>query len=64
MHPNSRFDWSDEQGMLEFLSKRAFAHIFVAAEGAPVVAHAPLIVVGRRVQFHLARRNRAADASR
>ena len=63
MHPNRRFDWNDRDEMLDFVSKRAFAHIFVAAEDGNYLVHAPLLVTGeQRIQFHVARRNRAAAA--
>ena len=61
MHPNRVFDWDDRQAMLEFVATRAFAHIFTADMDGLFVAHAPLVVGGDgRVQFHVARRNRAA----
>lgn len=58
MHPNNRFAWVDEDEMLAFVAKTAFATIFV--EG-PAVIHAPLAVNGRSVSFHVARRNHAAE---
>lgn len=61
MHPNRAFDWTDERAMLDFAAERGFAHIFVATEAGRFVVHAPVAVTnGRRVQFHLSRRNRAA----
>lgn len=62
MHPNGAFEWQSTAEMLEFVSERAFAHIFsVGAEGAAVV-HAPLLVRDQNtIQFHVARRNRIAD---
>ena len=63
MHPNRRFDWSDCSEMLEFVAERAFSHIFISGADGPGVVHAPLLVTGeRRIQFHVARRNRAAAA--
>lgn len=62
MHPNRAFDWTSRDEMLEFVSKRAFAHIFTSSVEGLFVAHAPMIVTGEaRLQFHLSRRNRAAD---
>ena len=47
--------------MLEFVSEQSFAHIFTASEAGQFVVHAPLIVRGESVLFHVARRNRIAD---
>ena len=61
-HPNSAFEWTDGAAMLAFVAERAFAHIFTAAEGEPFVVHAPVIITASgRAQFHVARRNRAAE---
>ena len=58
MHPNRAFDWTDESAMLQFVSRNAFATIAVPAPG---VVHAPIVVAGRSILFHVARRNRMAD---
>jgi transcriptional regulator len=58
MHFNKRFAWVDEDEMVAFVARQAFATIFI--EG-PAVVHAPLTVDGRSVSFHVARRNRAAE---
>ncbi|MEO8176961.1 MAG: FMN-binding negative transcriptional regulator [Sphingomicrobium sp.] len=61
MHPNRAFDWDDRQAMLDFVAARGFAHIFAADMDGLRVAHAPVVVGDDgRVQFHMARRNRAA----
>ena len=61
MHPNRAFGWDDAQEMLRFVSERGFAHIFTADMDGVFVAHAPVVVTDDgRVQFHVARRNRAA----
>jgi len=63
MHPGPAFAWTDEGEMLEFVGTRGFAHIFTAAREGPRVAHAPLLVMDSgRIQFHLARSNRAAGS--
>jgi transcriptional regulator len=62
MHPNRAFAWDDEAEMLDFVRRRAFAHIFAsgAADGGRI-AHAPLHVTDDgRVQFHLFVNNPAA----
>jgi transcriptional regulator len=61
MHPNAAFHWSDPSEMLEFVSKRAFAHVFSASDLGLLVVHAPVVVRDGRIQFHVARRNRIAD---
>ena len=61
MHPNRAFAWDDEAEMLDFVRRRAFAHIFTSGEAGPRVAHAPLHVTSDgRVQFHLFVNNPAA----
>ena len=60
MHPNRAFDNNDRQAMLDFVATRGFAHIFTSGMDGLAVAHAPVVVTGDgRVQFHIARRNRA-----
>ena len=61
MHPNAAFHWTDRSAMLEFVSEQSFAHIFTASDAGQFVVHAPLIVRGQSVLFHVARRNRIAD---
>jgi transcriptional regulator len=61
MHPNPAFAWADKAEMLEFVRRESFAHIFTASDAGPFVAHAPVIVRGEKVLFHVARRNRIAD---
>ncbi len=61
MHPNRAFAWDDEAEMLDFVRRRAFAHIFACGEEGPRIAHAPLHVTDDgRVQFHLFATNRLA----
>ena len=63
MHPGGAFAWTDTADMLAFVGNRGFAHIFAAGADGPVVAHAPLLVTATgKVQFHLAKRNRAAGS--
>lgn len=60
-HPNPGFDWTDCEAMLAFVAERGFAHIFVAADGLLFVVHAIVLATpDQRLQFHIARRNRAA----
>ncbi len=60
MHPNRSFAWTDRREIFDFVSQRAFAHIFTATAEGLHVAHAPLLVTEHgRIQFHLFRSNRA-----
>jgi len=62
MHPNKAFAWEDREAVLQFVSKRAFAHIFTASDSGLFVVHAPLLVTqAGSVQFHVSRRNRIAE---
>jgi transcriptional regulator len=60
MHPNRAFEWTDEEEMLSFANEQSFAHIFAAASGQLSVVHAPVLIVDKKIQFHVARRNRIA----
>lgn len=62
MHPNGAFAGNDRQAMLDFVAERSFAHIFAHGAAGLFVVHAPVIVVGNKLQFHLSRRNRAAGS--
>lgn len=60
MHPNPKFRWDDEAALRAFVSARGFAQICVIAEGAPLLAHAPLCLMADGAPaFHLARANPA-----
>ena len=62
MHPNKAFAWEDREAALQFVSERAFAHIFTAPDAGLFVVHAPVLVTETgRVQFHVSRRNRIAE---
>lgn len=60
MHPNPAFQWTDQEEILSFVGEQSFATIFTAASGHLYAVHAPVLVDGGRVQFHVARRNRIA----
>jgi transcriptional regulator len=61
MHPNRAFEWTDRNAMLDFVAAESFAHIFTANDTGQFVVHAPVIVSGDSILFHVARRNRIAD---
>lgn len=59
MHPDAAFAMSVEAARA-FAADIAFAHIFLVADGAPAVVHAPVVIdAAGDLSFHLARRNRA-----
>lgn len=60
MHPNRAFEWTNEEEMLSFANDQSFAHIFAAASGQLGAVHSPVLVVDKKIQFHVARRNRIA----
>lgn len=58
MHPNPKFGWADEEGVLAFVAATGFAHIFAITPAGPMLAHAPVVRgPGRALRFHLARAN-------
>jgi len=57
MHPTNAFHWSDRAEMLDFVREHSFAHIFSASEAGLFVVHAPVLVKGGRIWFHVSRRN-------
>ncbi|MGN6589463.1 MAG: FMN-binding negative transcriptional regulator [Sphingomicrobium sp.] len=61
MHPNQAFTWTDKSEMLDFIAEHSFAHIFTCSEAGQFVVHAPVIVSGEKLLFHVSRRNRIAD---
>lgn len=62
MHPAPLFLETDEAVLAERVSAAPFALICASAEGRPVAAHAPVLLVGRRLRFHLSRANPVARA--
>lgn len=57
MHPAQDFRWTDDAAMLAFVGTVGFARIFLTTPDGPRVAHAPAIVGGERIRFHLANGN-------
>jgi transcriptional regulator len=60
MHPNKAFAWNDREAILDFISRRAFAHVFTATKDGLFVVHVPVTVKNGRIWFHVSRRNRIA----
>ena len=63
MHPNRAFRFADDASMLAFAAERGFAHIFASTPEGPMVAHAPITLMGEAFRFHVARGNPIARAS-
>jgi transcriptional regulator len=56
VHPASAFRQTDPAQLARLVAERGLA-LIVAGEGRPVVAHAPVLLDGRRLRFHLASAN-------
>jgi transcriptional regulator len=61
MHPNHVFAWDDGGEILDFVAKRAFAHVFTSSKAGLFVAHVPVLVTDGCIWFHVSKRNRIAD---
>ena len=57
MHPSRGFRWTDEVELLDHIGRVAFTRFFLTTPEGPRVAHAPALVTGRTLQFHLANAN-------
>lgn len=57
MHPAHPFRQTDDAALARLVSDRGFALILGLADGRPAVAHAPVLLDGRRLRFHLSRNN-------
>jgi transcriptional regulator len=57
VHPARAFHWDDPATMLAFVGATGFARIFLTTPDGPRVAHAPAIVFGDAIRFHLANAN-------
>ena len=57
MHPARPFHQTDPAVLAELVAERGLALIVGVVEGVPRVAHAPVLLEGRRLRFHLSRGN-------
>ncbi len=57
MHPASTFAWTDPAELRDFAGRTAFARIFAQTPDGPRIAHAPMLVTGDTLRFHLANAN-------
>ncbi|MDB5457510.1 MAG: FMN-binding negative transcriptional regulator [Caulobacter sp.] len=66
MHPASAFRVEDVDPLTAALAAQPFVTVAAAVDGAPMVAHAPVVVrrleAGLALDFHLSRGNRMAPA--
>ncbi|HWA60955.1 MAG TPA: FMN-binding negative transcriptional regulator [Caulobacteraceae bacterium] len=58
MHPAAAFSQSDRATLERLVSGRGFALITAAGPDGPVVAHAPVLLAGETLRFHVSRANR------
>jgi len=57
MHPAAAFKETDEGALAALVAERGFGLVIGAAEGRPVAAHAPVLLEGASLRFHLSRMN-------
>jgi transcriptional regulator len=57
MHPARPFHETDRQALAARVAERGFAVIAGVADGRPLIAHAPVLLNGPRLRFHLSAAN-------
>ena len=57
MHHASAFAQTDLDELAQLVAARGFAVIAVQGERAPLIAHAPIVLDGERLRFHLSANN-------
>ena len=62
MHPAKPFHETDPERLAALIAEVGLALIVGVAEGRPLVAHAPVLLEGARLRFHLSRANPLAAA--
>jgi transcriptional regulator len=62
MHPASAFRETDPEHLAALVAEVGLALIVGVSDGRPLVAHAPVLLEGRRLRFHLSRGNPLAAA--
>lgn len=60
MHPARLFHQTDDAVLAALVAGRGLALIIGVVDGRPVAAHAPVLLEGRRLRFHLSRNNALA----
>jgi two-component sensor histidine kinase/predicted FMN-binding regulatory protein PaiB len=64
VHPASSFRETDRAILTERVGERGFAVVIGVADGRPLVAHAPILLDGDRMRFHLSAANPLTGALR
>ena len=62
MHPAKSFRETDPERLTALVADVGLALIVGIADGRPLVAHAPVLLQGQRLRFHLSRANPLAAA--
>ena len=62
MHPSPLFLETDEAALAALVRAAPLALVCAADGGRPLAAHAPVLLEGRRLRFHLSRANPVAKA--
>jgi len=62
VHPARDFREADRAELIARAGERGFAVLAAVADGRPLVGHAPVLVDGRRLRFHLSAANRLTAA--
>ena len=57
LHPARAFHETDREVLSARVAERGFAVIIGVAEGRPLIAHAPVLLEGARLRFHLSAAN-------
>jgi transcriptional regulator len=60
MHPSPLFRQDDEAALSALVAAHPFALLVGVVDGRPVAAHAPVLLRGRTLRFHLSRANALA----
>lgn len=64
MHPAGAFRETDAERLSDLIAEVGLALIIGASDGRPLAAHAPVLLGGERLRFHLSRANPLAQALR
>jgi len=62
MHPAKPFRETDPERLAALVAEIGLALVIGVADGRPLVAHAPVLLEGQRLRFHLSRANPLAAA--
>jgi len=62
VHPSGLFRQHDEAALAALVAAHPFALAIGVADGRPVAVHAPVLLEGRRLRFHVSRGNALAPA--